>query len=139
MLVQMQFDHCENELLVGIFDFSIYIFSYFEFTSTLTSIAHVKPSGCLLSETCNIIKVLHVFLRGHVEAILAIVGHSYYPLSSMDFMKSIWKGNYCAFLMILNVAEARSANRCQQNCQFEQGFCMFFLFLRESDSYLIRI
>ena len=69
--VQMHFGQCQNELLVGIFDFSRYMFHYCWFISMLPSIVHAGPSGGLLSENINISKVLYAFLKGQVEAMLA--------------------------------------------------------------------
>ena len=38
-------------------------------------LAYVRPSGGILSEMCNIIKVLQCFLKGHIGAILTIGSH----------------------------------------------------------------
>ena len=50
-----------------------------------------------MSEHSNISQVLQAFLKGHIEAIVAMVDHSKYFKLLFNLVKLIWKVNYCIF------------------------------------------
>ena len=68
------------------------------------SLAHMKLSGSLLSEICNIIKVLQHFSKGHIGAILTIGSH-HDELAVFQFFRKV---DFCdtstVILMILKMA-----------------------------------
>ena len=92
----------------------------------LTSLARARPSGGLMGENSNISKDQWHFLKGHIEAIVAMFDHSNYFKFFVILVKFIWSMNYCAFLMILIAPGGRLAKLCTRNCKFQYGFCMFF-------------
>ena len=91
------------ELPVGIFDISRCTFAYFWFKRMLTSLAHMRPSGGLLGEICNIIKVLECFLRGYIEAMLVVRSDE----CELAVFSNSWKVDFCGTSneksMILNL------------------------------------
>ena len=63
----------------------------------LTSLAHVRPSGGLMVKNSNISKDQWHFLKGHIEAIVAMFDHSNYFKFLVILVKFIWSMNYCVF------------------------------------------
>ena len=54
-----------------------------------------------MSEHCNITQVLYAFVKGHVEAILAIVGHSYYQAVIGRFCRFHLEGTLLTFCLLI--------------------------------------
>ncbi len=76
----------------------------------------------------NISKDQWHFLKGHIEAIVAMFDHSNYFKFLVILVKFIWSMNYNAFLMILIAPGGRLTKLGNRNCQFQQGFLCFFDF-----------
>ena len=79
----------------------------------------MRPSGGLLGEICIFFKVLEAFLKGRIEAIMAMVDHGQLFKILYILMKFIWKVNHYAFLMILIAPGGRLAKVRNRNCQFQ--------------------
>ena len=73
----MRFRKNDNWLLLRKNDFSECEVAHLK-KNIIDSFAQVRPSGGLLSAMYAIIKVLEAFLKGHIEAIMAMVDHGQY-------------------------------------------------------------
>ena len=72
-----------------------------------------------MSKNSNISKDQWHFLKGHIDAIVAMFDHSNNFKFFVILVKFIWKVNYCAFLMILIAPGGRFFKRWNRNCQFQ--------------------
>ena len=85
----------------------------------LTRVAHARPTGGLSSENSNFTMLLLAFLKGHIEAIVAMVDHSHYLKLFMSFVDLILKLNCRVFVMMLIASEGGLTKVRKRNCQFQ--------------------
>ena len=79
-----------------------------------------------MSENCNISNVLQAFVKGRIEAIAAMVDHSYYLELFHNFVKLNWNNNYLAFFMVCIATGGRFFKLCHRISQYHLDFCMCF-------------
>ena len=101
--VQMHLRTTQNWLLLRKKYFSEWEVVHFWFKRMPTSFAHMRPSGGLLGEICNIIRVLECFLRGYIEAMLVLRSDE----CELAVFSNSWKVDFCdtsnEILMILKL------------------------------------